>query len=81
MTTTDGVRPPASIAFGGPESTAALGVRQLVTELARTEDLLRTWPADPEAAARMRLLVRELKRRRARMRLERLRASQELHEQ
>ena len=81
MTTTDGVRPPASIALGGPGSTAGLGVRELVTELARTEDFLRTWPADPEAAARMRMLVRELRRRRARMRLERLRASQDFHEE
>ena len=51
-----------------------------MTQLARAEDLLRRWPDDPEAADRMRLLVRELRRRRARMRLERLLAGQESRE-
>jgi hypothetical protein len=80
VTTTDDCRPLASLASGGSESTASLGVRELVTQLARAEDLLRRWPDDPEAADRMRLLVRELRRRRARMRLERLLAGQESRE-
>jgi hypothetical protein len=50
--------------------TGAWSVRDLVTELAKAEDALRSRPGDTEALARVRVLVRELRRRRARMRLE-----------
>lgn len=51
-------------------STTGLSVRQLVAELARAEDALRSRPDDPEPAQQMRLLVRELRRRRARLRVQ-----------
>jgi hypothetical protein len=48
----------------------AWSVRDLVSELARAEDALRSRPGDTEALNRVRVVVRELRRRRARMRLE-----------
>jgi hypothetical protein len=53
-----------------PGSMTGLSVRQLVAELARAEDALRSRPDDPEPAAHLRLVVRELRRRRARFRLQ-----------
>lgn len=50
--------------------TGSWSVRDLVTELAKAEDALRSRPGDTEALGRVRVLVRELRRRRARMRLE-----------
>lgn len=47
-----------------------LSVRQLVAELTRAEDALRADPDDPEPAAQVRLLARELRRRAARVRLQ-----------
>lgn len=52
----------------GPNS--GWSVRDLVTELAKAEDDLRSRPGDPLALDRMRVLVRELRRRRAQIRLE-----------
>jgi len=51
-------------------ATKTLSVRQLVAELARAEDALRARPDDPEPAAQVRVLVRELRRRAARVRLQ-----------
>ena len=65
---TDG--PPTGSAAAWVVPTGAWSVRDLVTELARAEDELRSRPGDTQALDRMRVLVRELRRRRARMRIE-----------
>ena len=69
-TTNDEVQPES---MGGTMSSGPLtgrSVRELIAELARAEDALRRFPDDPDASARLRRLVRELRRRRARGRLQ-----------
>ena len=60
--------PAPAVTAVGPS--AGWSVRDLVAELANAEDDLRNRPGDPDAVDRMRELVRELRRRRALMRLE-----------
>ncbi len=69
-TTNDEVQPES---MGGTMSSGPLtgrSVRELIAELARAEDALGRFPDDPDASARLRRLVRELRRRRARGRLQ-----------
>jgi hypothetical protein len=69
-TTNDDVEPET---IGGTEASGPLtgrSVRELIAELARAEDALRRFPDDPDVSARLRRLVRELRRRRARGRLQ-----------
>jgi hypothetical protein len=69
-TTNDDVEPES---MGGTLSSGPLtgrSVRELIAELARAEDALRRFPDDPDVSARLRRLVRELRRRRARGRLQ-----------
>lgn len=65
---TDG--PPTVAAAQWVLPTGAWSVRDLVVELAKAEDALRARPADSESLDRVRVIVRELRRRRARMRRE-----------
>ena len=71
MTMTDDDLPPESasaVTAVGPS--AGWSVGDLVAELAKAEDDLRNRPGDPQALDRVRVLVRELRRRRALMRLQ-----------
>ena len=71
MTTTDDdVRRGGLVPSTRSGPMTALSVRELVTELARAEDALRQCPGDPDPTAQVRLLMRELRRRRALMRLQ-----------
>jgi len=62
--------PPTGAAASWVVPTGAWSVRELLTELASAEDALRSRPGDAEALDRVRVVVRELRLRRARMRLE-----------
>lgn len=70
MTTTTDDLLTHSSAESPVDSIAASSLRELVAELAKAEGALRRQPGDPQAMERMRGLVRELRRRRGRMRLE-----------
>ena len=77
MTTIDDPRPETRATLPLAPATGEMTVRQLVAELARAEDALRERPDDPDATHRLRLLVRALRRRRARLRLQALRLPDE----
>ena len=77
MTTINDSRPDALPPLPLALATGEMTVRQLVAELARAEDALRERPDDREATQRLRLLVRALRRRRARLRLQALRLPHE----
>ena len=69
MTTTMNDVPAAAVSRAPTAPRTELSVRELVAELAAVEDGLRQQPNDPDLVREVRLLVRELRRRRALMRV------------
>ena len=69
MTTTTNDAPAAAVSRAPTAPRTQLSVRELVAELAAVEDGLRQQPNDPDLVREVRLLVRELRRRRALMRV------------
>ena len=65
MTTTMNDVPAAAVIRAPTAARTELSVRELVAELAAVEDGLRQRPNDPDLVREVRLLVRELRRRRA----------------
>ncbi|MFL6175573.1 MAG: hypothetical protein ACJ715_02890 [Ornithinibacter sp.] len=68
MTTRDGVEPEPTLWLRRTDPVTDLSIRELVAELALAEEAMRERPGAPEPSARLRALVIELRRRRARMR-------------